>query len=53
MLINKIRNNEIDPDKYIRFMDAASHNNQPDDESSEVALKGIRKQIPFINFNYN
>ena len=45
MLINKIKNNEIDPDKYMKFVEAASKGNEPDTEASEIWTKG--------NFNYN
>lgn len=65
MLINKIRNNEIDPDKYMKFISAVSQQNEPDDEASEVVKKGSKKvevpnfgpqvqgQRPVLNFNYN
>lgn len=52
MLINQIRNNEINPNKYIKFSDAADQNDEPDDEASEVIQKDIRKQIAGANYNY-
>lgn len=65
MLINKIKNNEIDPDKYIKFMDAINNGNEPDEEAAEVSKKGGTKPrmpqmpistqgpMPVVNFNYN
>ena len=64
MLINKIRNNEIDHDKYMKVIKAISDkNNEPDQESSEVSKKSkkfkqgpiaIQNQgmMPVMNFNY-
>lgn len=65
MLINKIRNNEVDPDKYMKFINAVSQQNEPDDEALEFSKKGTKKvevpnaasqthgQRPILNFNYN
>jgi len=64
MLINKIKNNEIDPEKYMKFVDAMS-NNEPDEEASEmskkvnkkkspyVAVSGPQNPVPVVNVNYN
>lgn len=53
MLINKIRNNEIDPDKYMRFVEAASKGNEPDGEAQVMKKKFKNKQAHVVNFNYN
>lgn len=50
--MNKIRNNEINPEKYIKFSDAVDQNDEPDDEASEVIQKDVRKQISGVNYNY-
>ena len=50
MLINKIKNNEIDHDKYMKVIKAISDkSNEPDFEASEVIRKGNKgKQGPII-----
>jgi len=53
MLINKIKNNEIDPDKYMRFVEASSKINEPDEMASEISSKGFNKKfMPMTDFNY-
>lgn len=60
MLINKINNNEIDPEKYMKFIDSMA--NEPDSEAAEigkkkvkpfVAVSGGQNPVPVVNFNYN
>lgn len=64
MLINKIKNNEIDPDKYMKFIDAVSQDNEPDEEALDFSKKNSKNKkkpstsntagpMPVVNFNYN
>ena len=64
MLINKIRSNEIDHDKYMKVIKAISDkSNEPDQESSIVMKKGYKAKqgpvaiqnqgiMPVVNFNF-
>lgn len=63
MLIKKIRNNEIDPSRYSKVIEAISGQNEPDEEALEIKKSKKRqgsakpkqqeKQAPVVNFNYN
>lgn len=53
-LLNKITNNEADPDKYMKFVEANSRKNAPDEEAKEIkGKKKSSKTGPVVNVNYN
>ena len=52
VLINKIKNKEIDPDKYTKFIDALG-GAEADDVAMEMPSKSKKNssQMPVVNFN--
>lgn len=53
LLLNKITNNEIDPNKYMRFVEANNRKNAPDEEAKEIKPRKGHKGGPVVNVNYN
>ncbi|CAI2359594.1 unnamed protein product [Moneuplotes crassus] len=53
LLLNKITNNEIDPNKYMRFVEANNRKNAPDEEAKEIKSRKGKKGGPVVNVNYN